>query len=99
MTAKARPRRLVLMTIGDDGDVPLVRQTHESFTAIPGVRCLSAAATASLVRGDQSPYSHVSLFEFDDVAARDAYHDHPIHRDAYAVLGPHLASVLVLDLN
>lgn len=99
MTEAPRPRRLVLMAIDGDDDAAIVRRTHESFTAIPGVRCLSAVAPSSCVSGEPSPYTHVSLFEFADAEARRAYTHHPAHRGAHDLVRAHLAAVLVLDLG
>ncbi|MFT4011519.1 MAG: Dabb family protein [Nocardioidaceae bacterium] len=99
MSVERRPRRLVLMGIDSEADAAVVRAAHRSFLAIPGVRCLSAAGSATPVGEATSPYTHVSVFEFDDADSRTAYHHHPIHTSARDKVRAHVSTVLVVDLD
>lgn len=93
-----RPRRLVLMRIPSKEDARRLASEHQSFEAIPGVSCLAAASPASAVNGE-APFTHVSVFEFADSAARIAYHDHPLHTSARPRVRAWATEVVVLDLD
>lgn len=93
-------RRVVLLRFPDAKDagaIEAVRAVHDGFSAIPGVHCAEAVRPVQ-VRSGGLPYTHLSLFEFRDEAARETYESHPLHTGARPEVRSRVAAVAVLDL-
>jgi hypothetical protein len=92
------PRRLVLMRIDSEDDADRVRRVHASFAAIPGVRCALSVGRAAATDGVPG-FTHLSIFEFADAAARAAYRVHPLHLGAREAVRSRVSDVVVVDVD
>ena len=90
-------RRVVLMTVtADDHAAQVVASAHRSLASIGGVECLVAAEPLEVVRGDAS-WTHVTVLQFLDEAALDAYVVHPDHLRIQPIIDRYTRATTVLQ--
>lgn len=91
--------RIVLMRLRpEDPSALRVATAHASLSAIPGVRCVSAAQPIDVVRGHTS-WTHATILQFTGQAALDDYVDHPAHTAIQPLIDECAIDVAVVQLG
>lgn len=98
-------RHIVLVRFADSTPAGEIEAVFADLAALkshlPGMRGFAAGANVSPERLDKG-FTHAFTIDFEDVAARDAYLDHPAHKAAGARLlcatADGLDALAVIDL-